>query len=248
MKSESFSITRVNRLRELACEAARVPDEERAVAWARGEWFISTYDASALLDVFDTLWLKPGFALHAYRLYQQGDGNGAIWAVPDTAPKVHPRDCRRVEGTVVSIPRPPRAIPLMRAVDGDGSPWSYLSASILRREAAEFGASWHGCIWSSQTIIGKAPKEGDSQGADGHDRWEQTDGAPVGKWTWRARVPQKWEPTFVDRGKTKDVVLCIHDYIWQERIDRIRDIYPAGSYECTSKTANVCIGEGGVIY
>ena len=47
------------------------------------------------------------------------------------------------------------AVPLMQAIEGDGSPWSYLSASILSREAAEFGAMWHGCDWSDQTILSK---------------------------------------------------------------------------------------------
>ena len=46
----------------------------------------------------------------------------------------------------------------MQAIEGDGSPWSYLSASILSREAVEFGAVWHGCVWSDQTILSKPPR------------------------------------------------------------------------------------------
>ena len=248
MKTVSFPITRVNRLREAAAAAARAPDDEPALARAADGWFISTYDASALLKVFDALWLRPGFSLHAYRLYQQGDGNGAIWAVSYGASKVHPRDCRYVDGTVISIPRPPQAVPLMRAIDGDSSPWSYLSASILLREAAEFGASWHGCVWSSKTIIGRAPRERESHEPYGDDDWQDRGEAPVGEWTWRASVPRTWEPTFVDRGKSKDVVLYVHDVIGEIRIDRVRDVYLAESYECATKIANVCTGGPGPIY
>jgi hypothetical protein len=32
----------------------------------------------------------------------------------------------------------------MDAIEGDGSAWSYLSASLFAREAAELGALWHG--------------------------------------------------------------------------------------------------------
>ena len=44
----------------------------------------------------------------------------------------------------------------MQAIEGDGSPWSYLSASILSREAEEFGAMWHGVdgIHRQSTDIG----------------------------------------------------------------------------------------------
>lgn len=50
-------------------------------------------------------------------------------------------------------------ISLMQAIDGDGSSWSYLSASILSREAEEFGAMWHGCVWSDQKILSKLPRQ-----------------------------------------------------------------------------------------
>lgn len=47
----------------------------------------------------------------------------------------------------------------MEAIEGDGSHWSYLSASIFMREINEFGASWHGCSWSTHEIIDKNPSD-----------------------------------------------------------------------------------------
>ena len=41
------------------------------------DWCASAYDANDLIRVFDTLWLKAGFALHAYE-YRAGD-NVLAW-------------------------------------------------------------------------------------------------------------------------------------------------------------------------
>ncbi len=75
--------------------------------------------------MFKALRLKAEFALHAYEFRSGGNGNEDVFLDP---------------------PRPPGAIRLMQVIEGGGSPWSYLSASILGREAAEFGARWHGPV------------------------------------------------------------------------------------------------------
>ena len=146
MKSVSFSITQVNRLRSAAVEA-RTLLAERPDPWP-------VRDADDLIRVFDTLWLKAGFALHAYD--SGGSARGIIWAVPADAPLVAPGEWSRLEDTW--LPQPPEAVPLMQTIEGDGSPWSYLSASILHREAAEFGARWPGLVWTDQTILSKPPR------------------------------------------------------------------------------------------
>ena len=86
MQAISFSITRVNRLRRAAVKARTIPVKdpgrsyEGSVSFAHGH-------ANDLLGVFDTLWLKPEFALHAYVYRAAIGGNGRIWAVPaDSVP------------------------------------------------------------------------------------------------------------------------------------------------------------------
>ena len=63
MKSVSFSITQVNRLRSAAVEArtllAERPDPWPVQSPSNG-WFAYAYDANDLIRVFDTLWLKAG--------------------------------------------------------------------------------------------------------------------------------------------------------------------------------------------
>ena len=172
MKSVSFSITQVNRLRSAAVEA-RTLLAERPDPWP-------VHDADDLIRVFDTLWLKAGFALHAYD--SGGSARGIIWAVPADAPLVAPGEWSRLEDTW--LPQPPEAVPLMQTIEGDGSPWSYLSASILSREAAEFGARWPGLVWTGQTILSKPPRQTDDPDVSDDER-KPTGDAPVGNWTWR---------------------------------------------------------------
>ena len=75
MKSTSFSVIRVNRLRRAAERARTLPDDHSDPERRQpGGWFASAYDANDLIGVFDTLWLKAGFALHAYEFREGGNG------------------------------------------------------------------------------------------------------------------------------------------------------------------------------
>ena len=86
MKSVSFSIARVNCLRRAAVRA-RTALAEGSDRWGvespSNGWFAYA-DANDLIRVFDTLWLKAGFALRAYE--PGGSSRGIIWAVPADAP------------------------------------------------------------------------------------------------------------------------------------------------------------------
>ena len=135
----------------------------------------------------------------------------------------------------------------MQAIEGDGSPWSYLSASLLRREAAEFGAFWHGCEWTSQTILSKPPRQVDDPDVP-DDEGDLTGAAPVSDWTWFGPVPKTWEPTYAERGSTRKVVLHIRNPVGVEQIYRATDTYRAGSYDCTTETKVLCEGSGGFNY
>ena len=193
MKSVSFSITRVNCLRCAAVRArtalAEGSDRWRVESLSNG-WFAYA-DANDLIRVFDTLWLKDGFAPRAYE--SGGSSRGVIWAVPADTPLVAPGEWSRLEDTWLS--RPPGAVPLMQAIEGDGSPWSYLSASILSRESSEFGARWPGCVWTDQTILSKPPRQADDPDVSDDER-KLTADAPVGNWTWRRPAAQTWKPAY----------------------------------------------------
>lgn len=240
--AEVFSITRVNRLRRAAERAREIPYEEDS--WALEYQPIVSNYAYDLLRVFNTLWLKPGFELHASVYWSGGNGNGEIWAEPTDTRSVASGEDSELEDKWKD--RSPRVVPLMEAIEGDGSPWSYLSASILSREAEEFGAVWHGCEWSDQKILSKAPRQADDR--DSADRRERTGEAPVRNWSWCGTVPRTWKPTYVDTGTNKEVILHIYNPIGQDRIYRATDTYPAGSYDCKTEDTELCWGDGGMVY
>ena len=245
MKSISFSIARVDLLRRAAERARKLPEEHRGLS-PEG-WFASAYDANDLIRVFDTLRLKAGFALHAYAFNEGMDGNGIIWAVPTEPSLVAPEERPDLAVMWLDPPKPPGAVPLMQAIEGDGSPWSYLSASILRREAAEFGASWHGCDWSPQKILSKPPRHAGDPDVPVHEG-DRTGLAPASDWKWLGPVPKAWEPTYVERGSTKRIVLHIYNPVGGEEIYRATDTYRADSYDCTTRTNVLCTGSGGFLY
>ena len=244
MTTIPFSIARVNRLRRAAIKAREIPDKDSELS-DDGNWSFAHEQANDLLGVFDTLWLKPGFVLHAYVYREFHGGNGWIWAVPaDSVPVASRQDPTLQHGRTM---RPPEAIPLMQAIEGDGSPWSYLSASILSREAAEFGAFWHGCEWSVHTILSKPPRQADDLDDPTSER-EETEDAPVGNWTWAGPVPEIWEPTFVEAGRTRRIVMHVHDPVVGENVYRATDTYRTGSYVATTETEVLCWGEGGFVF
>ena len=239
---ELFSITRVNRLRRAAVRAREIPYKE-------GEWALEYQPvvsrfANDLLKVFDKLWLKPGFELRASVYWSGGNGNGEIWAVPTGLGSVSSAEDSKLDEN--TIDRSSEVVPLMNVIEGDGSPWSYLSASILSREAKEFGALWHGCVWSDQEILSRPPRHED--GKDSDVRRRLAGEPPDSEWRWCEAAPRTWKPSYVDNGATRDVILYIYNPVGGERIYRATDTYPAGSYDCKTEDTDLCWGGPGFIY
>ena len=248
MTTITFSISRVNRLRR-AAERARALPEPAEPASSPGEskgWSISDCDPNDLLGVFKALRVKAGFALHAYDFRSGGKGNGIIWAVPANAPLLSPEDCPGLEDASPAPPKPPGAVPLMQAVEGDGSPWSHLSASILSREAAEFGARWHGKVWTDQTILSRAPRQ--AVRLEPEHLFDFRSDGPVGEWTWHRPIPQACEPSYSEEGTTKRVVLHARNPIRQDTIYRATDTYAADSYASETDMTVLCTSNGGFLY
>ena len=68
--------------------------------------------------------------------------------------------------------------------------------------------------------------------------------APVGNWTWRRAAPQTWKPTYAERGTARKIVLHIYSPFYGDEIYRATDTYPAGSYDCKTRTMVLCGGGG----
>jgi hypothetical protein len=233
-KATKFPAEQVSELRQRAQAASEVR--------ARGPqgWSKSEADPMELLSAFPSLHLKEGLVLRAYQFREGGNGNGIVWAMPAKAPFPEPDACPRLRDGFLEPPRPPAALEdVLEAVEGDGSAWSYLSASLFSREAAEFGAMWHGCHWSTHTIIDGVPREDSLSGDDKRTAKDAREGPD--DWAWQESRPADWQPQVNEDGDT-------HSALGREAIYRHVDTYKLGSYSLTSERTVVAEGPGGYVF
>ena len=216
-----FPIDQIQKLRgnaEKACKA----DDRCPEGWSK-----SSIDPMELLSVFSSLWLKNGLILRAYQFREGGNGNGIVWAMPEECGFPEPGSCPKSKGVFLEPPKPPGAIDhIMEAIEGDGSPGSYLSASLFAREAAEFGALWHGAGWSTHEILGEEPSQL-AQGKAGRSGLEDDDDHPD-EWNWLEEKPEEWQPTICEEGNLVTVVFCTFSGLERQAIYRHLDTYKKG--------------------
>jgi hypothetical protein len=205
----------------------------------------------ALLAVFEPLRIRDRFVLRAYRFASGGIGKGVVWAVPEDAPFPDPQEClsgptEPIPGSLADVPRPDGALDtFMEAIAGDRTLWSYLCASLLEREAREFGSICHGLEWTEPTLLGMDPWEQ-------ADRFPDSDGAfsPTIRegWDWRRPEPADWRPAAraVDIGV--EVTFFAYDPVGQEAIIGHTDRYRTGSYVFQHERDTVALGAGGFIH
>ena len=236
----AFPIKRVSNLRRRAEEACEV-SKEGPQGWSKSE-----LDPMKLLEAFPALRIKKGYVLRAYQFRAGSDGNGLVWAMPEDAPFPEPGECPAVKDEVQKSPRPPGALDdVMEVIEGDGSPWSYLCASILAHEVGEFGAIWHGCTWSTHVILGGDPWDFPEDFA----RREPHEG-PYGDahaWQWLEAKPDEWKPAVsVDE---ESVTVTFHTYsgLVNQAIYRHLDTYTPGSYRHSSLTKTLAEGPRGYV-
>ena len=162
-----------NRIRAAAREPVDVLGEPR-VGWHR-----SRIHPRHVLEAAPRVALDPRYRLDGYQWYRDGDGRGAVFAVPVEAPVVLPRTAE--DGT---LQRPPDALPdlapALRFRD-DGSGLAHLERSFLLRELRDLGALGHGVRWGHHELV--------------------ADTAEVGGLRWEAGRPATLEPV-VEHGPT----------------------------------------------
>jgi hypothetical protein len=209
-------------------------------------WSLGLSDPSEILTSCDALWLRDGFGLAAY-LYRSGDnGNGVIWALPDnqTLPSIN--DCEILDGHFLSPPKPPAALGhYMEAVEGDGTPWSYLTASLVGRELSEYGALWHGCWWDTHDLIFHNPfykrsREFEQRSFNSFEKPDQ--------WRWEETQPKSYLPTV----SVNDTAITVEFYTFTPvgacQVIRHIDTYKAGNYISKTEVTTMAIGPEGIVF
>lgn len=232
----TFPISKVNQLRRQAQKLTEMPED------TDDGWTKSPIDPMQLLAVFRALRIRDGFILRAYQFRSGGNGNGLVWAMPVDAPFPEPGECPSAnDGKFSRTPMPAGALEeVMEAIEGNGTPWSYVSASLFAREVAEFGAMWHGCDWSTHTILGADPW------ITPYRRLELS--PEPESWKWKRPRPDSWEPTCEQVGSNIVVSFLTHTGLGRERITRFFDTYRERSYRFRTKEQTVAIGPAGYIF
>lgn len=92
--------------------------------------------------------------------------------------------------TILSPQRPPGVVPLTQAIEGDESPWPYLSVSVRWRKGAEFGTRWHGCAWSNQAVLSKPSRQAEDPTVSTTE-WHWAGDAPGGAPRAPSRLPPR---------------------------------------------------------
>ena len=235
----TFPIEKVQQLRQRAEEARQVSED------AQG-WSKSKVDPMKLLAAFSFLSLKKGFVLRAYQFQEGGNGNGIVWAMPENLTFPETEKCLMLKDRFLAPPKPPGALDnIMEAIEGDGSPWSYLSASLFSREIAEFGAMWHGCNWSTHMILGIDPLISLQQ-SDRHPS-EGPSGKPE-DWRWLEPTPSEWKPEICEDSNLVTVTFYTFAGLGREAIYLHLDTYKPGRYCFESDERVIAEGPGGYVF
>lgn len=233
----SFPMSKIEELYERQSRVKRTPQ-----ALPDG-WSKSTANLTALVNAFE-LRLKKGYVLQAYLLAQREASRGVVWALPASAEFPEPQDCPRMKDHPLQAPRPPGALDdAMDALEGDESPWSYLCASLLKRELAETGARGNACDWTYHRILDRNPwtsplaklRKSTIEGPSGSSD----------QWQWTQREPRDWPPQV--RVERERVTVILHTYSGRntQTIYRHVDVYRPGNYRPISTQTPIAEGPRG---
>jgi hypothetical protein len=234
---ESFSADMIEDLRKRADAVSRAIDEI-----PKG-WSLSPVDPGQILNIFDSLWLKTGFVLRAY-LFENGMGGHAfVLALPEGRDLPDPRRRPKLLRWLFGPSKPSAALSgYMEAIEGDGTPFSYLSASIASRELTEFRARWHDLTWRTETILGADPWIVRPRFVDFGGGFSASD-------SWRLNAPRpapvEWKPR-VELGEDYATVTFItYSGHIEQNITRITDRYSRGSYVFKTGITRLATGPEG---
>ena len=202
----TFPIADIRRAKKRAAVAAQIDRDIEPVA--------GTIDPTAVLESFGCLRVNPEWKLLACLMGDHLGSESRVVAVPadfDPATGMATREPVSARSPGVDEPYAEYVwdqhllLPLvavrrfMTAVEGDGSPWSYLCASLAVRQLLDFAAFWHALYqhdWYEHVILAAWPPP--------RSLLEQP------SWEWEGRAPLSWRPEVV---VARDhVIVRIHTY------------------------------------
>ena len=239
MATTTYELAKIQRLRQ---QAARVVQTELEPPEG---WSVNLVDPMDVLAVFKPLRLKTGFVLRAYQFCSGGNGNGVVWAMPSEAEYPDPGYGQQERASLFDPPKPDFALDnFMDAIEGDGTAWSYLCASLFCREADELGARWHGCAWSTHQILGGNPLTA----SPATRRRLSLSGTPPSDWRWVQQESAEWLPSVEESAGTMTVTFYTLSSLGVETIYRHRDRFRRHGYRFRSYRKAIAFGGGGFVF
>lgn len=239
----TFPLADVQALRKAAADARQIPGNVPKT------WSLSRRDPMRLLAVFDELRIKPGYVLRAYVRSTDHEAYGEVWAMPVDAPILTPEEYLEQRGKRVRRKTPAGFLPnVMEAIEGDGAPWSYLSASIFCREAGEFGAAWHSLGWSLHSLRDGPLKAHAKSTQEYRERRTELALTPLDHWTWKEPPPTAWGPSYAETPDGATITLHTYSGYGQEGIYRSVDRYGRGSYVPETEVTKIAEGASGYCF
>ena len=233
----TFTAHRVRQLRRKAARAAQVSEDRGSYKWS-----VSPINVMEVLAVFTSLRIRNGYTLNMYQYRSGGGGNGFVYAVPAEGEFPEPT---RLDYRLSNPPKPPNCLDhYMEAIEGDGTPLSYLQASILKRELKELGAEWHGCHWVEQYVLDRDPWKDERVSSHGL----QSLIGPQEFWHFQGQRLTDWQPTVVQDAQAVTVSMPIFGQVGSRTITRYIDSYRSGSYQFETEYEDIADGGGGIIW
>lgn len=218
---------------------SRASEAREVGTTSRKGWFKSDVDPMDLLESFPAIRLQNQYVLRAYRWCYHSEGTGRIWAMPRNAAFPEPNNCpwAPVRKLLRLPPKPAMACAdVMQVIVGDGSPLSYLSASLFGREASEFGAMRHRLTWSTCTVLGADPWENSPPTVDW---WPSADER---RWRWYQPRPSEWRPVVELCQGRAIVTLFVYCGCGVESIRKLTDTFTAGDYRYKTNDVLLAVG------
>lgn len=230
-----LSAAKIKQLRRQADEATQVP-ENTPPGWSK-----SRVDPDLLIGIFAPLRLRQGFVLRAYQFKEEGNGNGMVWALPKDAEFPEPKDCPVLESHMLKAPKPSEALDdVMEAIEGDDSAGAHLAASLLRRQFSEFGALWHGCRWTTHTVLDGDPWKAGPLRED-ESPLDRPESKPQ-EWQWQEEQPKSWGPLVRVEKDRVTVMFYTYCAVGKEGIYRHTDVYRRGKYRARVEEKKIAEG------
>lgn len=204
-------------------------------------WSKSKIPLEAAVGLVPTLSLRPGHRLIAYQHRDGEEGQGVVWAVPESAGHPEPRGLPTVDRGGLAAPRPPEAADdPIAALELDGTPLAHAHAWLLRRELAEAGASGAAVDWSFHTLVDRLPWEMPEQ------PWPEA--SPAADWTFPAGAPTELAPTVSLSGSGRATITV---WTWTalggERLIRHVTVHHADGTRASHRAEIVGTGGPGVV-